>query len=267
MYLSLRWRFLPFPLIICYHAVSSTWPSTLAIAEDAVERHVSLLRDRGYQGLTFAEAERRRREGTLRERTLVITFDDGFASTLAAKPILDAANFPATVYVPTGFLADGDLLSYAEPDGKGAYADELRPLSWQELALLSDAGWEIGSHTVTHPKLPELNDADLLRELEESRETIRERLGRCETVAYPYGLADARVSEAARRAGYLAGCTLTASHRIDEQFRRPRVGLYPADTGLRLRAKVSPTLGALRRTWLADLADGTRWRFSGSRTS
>jgi peptidoglycan/xylan/chitin deacetylase (PgdA/CDA1 family) len=258
---------LPHPLIICYHAVSSTWPSFLAVSEEVIERHVSLLRRRAYVGLTFADAERRVRAGTLKERTVVITFDDGFASTLAAKPILDAADFPATVYVPTNFVDKGDLLSYAQPDGKGSYTDELRPLTWEELAALRDAGWEIGSHTVTHPRLPELDDADLSSELKASRDVIRERLGRCDTVAYPYGLADARVSAAARRAGYLAGCTLTASHRIDEQFRRPRVGLYSSDTGLRFRAKLSPAMAALRRTALADIADSIRSRLTGSRPS
>ncbi|HET8651954.1 MAG TPA: polysaccharide deacetylase family protein [Gaiellaceae bacterium] len=242
--------------------MSSTWPSTLAVPEHVVERHISLLRARAYEGLTLTEAERRRHKGKLRERTVVITFDDAFASTLAAKPILEAAGFPATVFVPTSFVDYGDRLSYVEPDGSsGTYADELITLSWEELAGLRDAGWEIGSHTVTHRRLLELDDADLWRELKESREVISERFGHCETVAYPYGLADARVSAAAKRAGYLAGCTLSPSHRIDEPFRRARVGLYRADTGLRFRAKLSPTLAKLRRTPLADLAQGIRSRF------
>jgi peptidoglycan/xylan/chitin deacetylase (PgdA/CDA1 family) len=256
------------PLIICYHAVSSTWPSILAIPQDVVERHVSLLHERAYEGLTLIEAERRRRDGTLAARTVVITFDDGFASTLAAKPILDAAGFPATVFIPTGFVDNGDLLSYADlDDGNGRYPDELRALTWDDLVTLRDSGWEIGSHTVTHPRLPDLDDASLSRELEVSREVIRQRLGGCETVAYPYGLADARVSAAAKRAGYVAGCTLSASHRIDERFRRPRVGVYRSDTELRFRAKLSPAFGALRRTPLADVAQGIRSRLTGSRPS
>lgn len=254
------------PLILCYHAVSSAWPSTLAIAEHVLERHVRFLRERAYEALTLSDAERRRSERTLAQRTVVITFDDAFASTLAAKPILDSAGFPATVFVPTAFVDNDDLLSYAEADDvDGRYAHELRALTWDQLADLRDAGWEIGSHTVTHPRLTELDDGSLFHELVESRNVIRKRLGGCETVAYPYGLADARVSAAARRAGYMAGCTLTASHRIDERFRRPRVGLYPLDTGLRFRAKLSPALRTLRRTPLADLAQRMRSRILGSR--
>jgi peptidoglycan/xylan/chitin deacetylase (PgdA/CDA1 family) len=248
--------------------VSSAWPSALAVGDDVLERHVRFLRKRGYVALTFSDAERRRREGTLTKRSVIITFDDAFASTLAAKPILDSADFPATVFVPTGFVDNDDPLSYAEGgEVDGSYADELRALTWTQLAELRDAGWEIGSHTVTHPRLTELDDAALLRELAESRRVIGRRLGQCETVAYPYGLADARVSAAARRAGYLAGCTLTVSHRIDERFRRPRVGLYPLDKGLRFRAKVSPAVRMLRRTALGALAQSALSRATAPRPS
>lgn len=254
---------MPPPLILCYHAVGSALPSDLSVPVETLEVQISLLRRRGYDGLTFAEAERRRLARTLRGRTVVVTFDDAFASILLAQPILEAAGFPATVFVPTHFIDTGSALSFADGNSVTGNpdAEELRPLTWSQLAQLRDAGWEVGSHTVNHPRLPELDDADLRRELEVSRETIEDRFGGCETIAYPYGLADARVAAATERAGYLAGCTLTAGHRIDERFRRARVGLYPFDSGLRLRAKLSPALRSARRTRLADLAQGARARF------
>jgi peptidoglycan/xylan/chitin deacetylase (PgdA/CDA1 family) len=254
---------MPPPLILCYHAVGSALPSDLSVPVETLELQISLLRRRGYVGLTFAEAERRRLARTPRGRTVVVTFDDGFASILLAQPILEAAGFPATVFVPTHFIDTESALSFAHDDSGagGPNAEKLRPLTWSQLAQLRDAGWEVGSHTVNHLRLPELDDADLALELEASRETIEDRLGGCETIAYPYGLADARVGAAASRAGYLAGCTLFAGHRIDERFRRARVGLYPFDTGLRLRAKLSPALRSARRTPLADLAQGARARF------
>jgi hypothetical protein len=59
------------------------------------------------------------------------------------------------------------------------------------------------------------------------------------------------VAAAARTAGYLAACTLTGAHLVDEPFRRPRVGMTSADTGARLRAKLSPLGVALRRSGAA----------------
>jgi peptidoglycan/xylan/chitin deacetylase (PgdA/CDA1 family) len=139
----------------------------------------------------------------------------------------------------------------------------LLPLRWNELEQLVAAGWEVGSHTVTHPRLTELADHDLETELVESRRAIMSRLGLCDTIAYPFGLADGRVAAAAARAGYLAGVTLSGAHREDEPHRRPRVGLYPGDEGLRMRAKLSTIGAATRRTALADMAERVRTRVGG----
>ena len=62
---------------------------------------------------------------------------------------------------------------------------------------------------------------------------------------------NARVAAAAREAGYLAACTLTGAHVDDEPHLRPRLGMTSADTGPRLRAKVSPLGVALRRSGAA----------------
>jgi peptidoglycan/xylan/chitin deacetylase (PgdA/CDA1 family) len=246
------------PLILCYHAVSSVWPTELAVAEAHLAEQLAALRGRGYVGLTFAESERARRADRLPERTVVVTFDDGFASTARARTALEEAGFPGTVFVVTDFVESGDALSFI-PDGSGPEAaGELAPLDWSELAELRESGWEVGSHTVTHPRLPDVDARDLQRELELSRETIERRLGSCETLAYPYGAADERVAAAAAEAGYLAACTLTGAHRVDEQFRRSRVGIYRRDVGLRARAKFSTLGQALRRTRLAELAERRR---------
>jgi peptidoglycan/xylan/chitin deacetylase (PgdA/CDA1 family) len=259
------------PLVLAYHAVSSTWDSPLAVTEEALSRHASYLHGRGYAGLTLAEVERRRASGTLPSRVVVFTFDDGYRSTARAAEILDRYGYPGTVFTVTAFADSGAVLSWAgiEHEWTPENTADLAPLGWDELAALRDRGWEVGSHTVTHTLLTGVDDSRLASELAESRRTIADRLGRCETVAYPYGIADARVAAAARRAGYAAACTLTGAHVADEQYLRPRVGMGSSDTGARLRAKVSPlgvelrrsaaarTVRRLRRTrdWLP--ADGT----------
>jgi peptidoglycan/xylan/chitin deacetylase (PgdA/CDA1 family) len=243
-------------IVVCYHAVSATWPSALAVSESLLAAQLSVLARRGYVGLTLADAERRRADGRLPRRTLVITFDDGYASTLRAKPILERLGFPATVFVVTGFVDSGELLSWpgVEHWTRSAHADELRSLTWHDLEELREAGWEVGSHTVSHPHLTGLSDIDLRNELELSRAAIADRLEVCDTIAYPFSLADDRVAAAAARAGYAAGVTLTPSHVIDDRYLRPRVGLYPADAGFRLRLKLSPSMLAFQRTRLADRA-------------
>jgi len=218
---------------------------------DSLRRQLRRLERRGYVGLTVSQAEERRREGTLPRRTVVVTFDDAYASTLLAKPLLDEYGYPATVFVATDFASGGRRLSWPGIDHwlDGPHAHELDALPWDGLAALAEDGWEIGSHTVTHPSLPALDDAALGRELVESREAIAARLGRCEAIAYPYGHADDRVARAAGTAGYRVGLTLTSAHDRDEPLLRPRTGLYPSDRW-REHLKLSPTFGAIRRSAL-----------------
>jgi peptidoglycan/xylan/chitin deacetylase (PgdA/CDA1 family) len=240
------------PLVLGYHAVSSSWRSPLAVPEELLASHLRLLRGNGYTGLTFAEAEHRRSAGTLPERPAVVTFDDGFASILRAQPLLEEAGFPATAFVVTSFVDSGQPLSWAgmETSPDGADADELAPLAWRDLEALVARGWEVGSHTATHPVLPALGDGELHDELESSRKAITARLGACETLAYPYGLVDERVARAAAEAGYLAACTYTRVHWLDKPLRRPRLAVYPTDSGVRLRVKLSPPAARLRRSRL-----------------
>jgi peptidoglycan/xylan/chitin deacetylase (PgdA/CDA1 family) len=241
------------PLIVCYHAVSDTWPSPLAIRPDALREQLAFFRSRGYTGLTVTDAERRRREGSLPTRTLVVTFDDGYASTLHARPVLEEIGYPATVFVPTAFADDGERLRWPGIDEwvGTPHESELESLGWGALAGLSEAGWEVGSHGLTHRVMTRLDDDALAAELLGSRLAIGERFGTCTALAYPFGLADARVSAAVRAAGYETALTLTRLHDVDEPFRRPRVELTGRETGRRLAAVLSPPAMALRRSFLA----------------
>jgi peptidoglycan/xylan/chitin deacetylase (PgdA/CDA1 family) len=247
------------PLVLCYHAVGS-WPNPSTVSEELLSLQLETLRKRGFEGLTLRELVWRRRDGTLPRRAVAITFDDGYASTMRARPLLDAFGFPATVFVTTSFVDTGEPLAWAGVDHwlETPHADELAPLSWEDLAALADAGWEVGSHTVTHPFLSDVSGDELERELADSREAIRRRVGRCDTLAYPYGAADDRVAQAARACGYVAACTLSLSHRAADLHRIGRVGIYGHDQGLRFRAKVSPVSRALRRTRIADGVAGVR---------
>ncbi len=88
-----------------------------------------------------------------------------------------------------------------------AFDGDHGPMSWAQVRRLSDAGIEIGSHTVSHPVLAKVDDdAALERELLESKSAIEAHTGRpVLSMAYPVGGAGAysdRVVDAVRRAGY-----------------------------------------------------------------
>ena len=235
-------------LALAYHALSEDWPAALSTTPQRFEEQVRLLERRGYRGVTFAELV----AGGSGKR-VAFTFDDAYASVARlAKPLLDRAGFPATVFVPTDFPDHREPMSWPGIDHwvGGPHEGELLPLSWDELRRLADEGWEVASHTCSHPRLTTLGDAQLDAELRDSRERCSERIGReCRSIAYPYGDWDRRVATAAAGAGYRAGAILALGRALQrpQPLEWPRVGVYGIDAGWRFRLKVSPTLRQLRR--------------------
>jgi peptidoglycan/xylan/chitin deacetylase (PgdA/CDA1 family) len=228
-------------LVLCYHAVSPDWPADLSVTPDRFEAQLELLVGRGYVGATFEQAL----TDPPGKRTLALTFDDAFRSVLElALPVMQRLGLTGSVYVPTGFPGRPGPMAWEGTDRwvGGPHEHELRCLEWAELRELAEEGWEVGSHTRSHPHLTRLPDDALRDELEGSRAACEEAIGKpCRTIAYPYGDVDDRVKAAAQAAGYEAGAALPEM-RLPEggRFGWPRVGIYNGDDLRRFRLKVSP---------------------------
>ncbi|WP_272474145.1 polysaccharide deacetylase family protein [Baekduia alba] len=234
-------------LVLCYHAVSPTWPAALSVTPEALDRQLGGLARRGYRGARFTDALRAPDAG----RTVVVTFDDNYRSVLElAKPILDRYAMPGTLFVPTDWVDDPRPMRWPGIDRwlGTEHEDELHALGWDELAGLQRDGWEIGSHTRSHPHLTQVDDDAALREeLEGSKATIEERLGvPCTSLAYPYGDADARVERATAAAGYEAAGTIPRKLPEPRPLAWPRAPIFHDDGPLRARIKLSPLARAVR---------------------
>jgi peptidoglycan/xylan/chitin deacetylase (PgdA/CDA1 family) len=235
-------------LVLGYHAVSESWQSDLAVTPASLERQLGSLVRRGYRGARFEEATSAAASG----RTLVVTFDDAYRSVLElALPIMQELGLPGVVFAPTRFTRGDQLASWSGVDVylDGPHAHELAVMSWEELAGLRALGWEVGSHTRSHPHLTELDDDTLAEELEGSRADCEAQLGGpCASLAYPYGDTDARVIAAARRAGYVAAAGMPRARALNRPaaLNWPRVGIFYGDDGRHFRLKVSPVGRRLR---------------------
>jgi len=149
-------------LFLCYHAVSPEWPAALSITAEDLEVQVGLLAGRGYRGATFTEAV----TGSSAGRIAVLTFDDAYRSVLTrARPILDAYGFPATVFVPTDWVGREEPMTWPGIDRwrGGPHEPELYAMGWKDLRALAAQGWEVASHTCSHPRLTGVSDEALVR--------------------------------------------------------------------------------------------------------
>jgi peptidoglycan/xylan/chitin deacetylase (PgdA/CDA1 family) len=258
-------------LILCYHAVSRSWPTEFAIDPRRLEAQVRFLLRRGYRPSTLTAAV----EGSPRGKTVVITFDDAYRSILReGLPILERLGVPATMFVPSAFATSQEPMAWAEmADWLGTpFESELDCMSWEELRRLSAAGWEIGSHSRSHRDLTSLGEAELEAELRGSREECEGELRQpCSALAYPFSAYDSRVKDMARAAGYGTAAILDNHLAIpdgsrpapggesSDPFELLRSGIYRGDGWPRFAAKTS---WVSRRT-----RDSRSWRLAAGALS
>jgi peptidoglycan/xylan/chitin deacetylase (PgdA/CDA1 family) len=137
-------------------------------------------------------------------------------------PILVELAVPTTVFVVVGAVGKSNFWDEAK-------GDRHEPtLSLSELRDLAAAGLEIGSHSMTHAWLTDLDNGELQKEVGDSKRALEDMLGKkVAAFSYPYGAWDARVREAVVGAGYgyATTTTLAALTSTTDPFAIPRVNI------------------------------------------
>ncbi len=141
-----------------------------------------------------------------------VTFDDGFTSMARlACPILLEMQIPATLYIVVAGIGKTNVWDQREGD----CAETMCTAA--EVRELAELGFEIGSHSMNHPRLTRLTDAELRAEIVDSKKALEDLLGRpVLSFSYPYGDQDARVRQVVAEAGYATAtattlCSVTAA--------------------------------------------------------
>lgn len=246
-------------VFLCYHSVAPEGPRYLTIPADLFERQLALLRRRGMRGGDLVALEQLA-AGRGAGSTAFLTFDDGFRDNHeTVLPLLRQYGFPAFVFVLPPLLDTGGDFVWPEMEAdRERYPAKLRSVDWAMLEEMKEGGFEVGSHTLTHPHLPALGGEQLREELWQSRAAIRERLGSCDTIAYPFGEWNAEVAAAAAECGYRFAFTLptVSGQRRATPLSIPRINIDYRDDERRFAAKLSPwgrrillssAVGAIRR--------------------
>lgn len=230
----------PLPPVLCYHKVERRWElGVTRISPRCFARQIATLARDGWRAMSLASfAAYLRGERVPAVRELLVTFDDAYRGLREhAFPVLADAGFPATCFVITDYA--GRLNRWDVAYGGRRFAH----LGWRDIERWATRGIDFGSHTATHRRLPWLDAGALGDELRRSAETLGAALGALPAaVAYPFGAAGPRETEAAADHGYTLGFALSGPWRGDP-LRIPRTAIYCWSPR---RPGVGPTAGVER---------------------
>jgi peptidoglycan/xylan/chitin deacetylase (PgdA/CDA1 family) len=213
--------------ILTYHVIGNPAPGApyaeLYVSAQVLARQMRYLDRRNYEVVRLQDVYDYWHGARLPHKPIVVSFDDGFASDATdARQILAAHGWSGTLNLA--------LSHYGSSWG----------LRRRTVTALIRAGWEIDSHTRTHPDLRGLGPARLKSEIAGSRRFLRMRFHvPVNFFAYPSGAFDSAAVAAVRKAGYL-GATTTEYRlaRRDELYSLHRIRIARSDGVAGLVAKL-----------------------------
>jgi peptidoglycan/xylan/chitin deacetylase (PgdA/CDA1 family) len=230
------------PAALVYHGLAPVAahrdPASDSLTIGMFERQMRWLARRGWHPLDLDAFLAGRFGARSRRRSVLLTFDDGYRSTLELGfPIMRDLGFPGLLFVPSAMV------------GKTAEWLEVMPntplVDAEQLRALPESGIEVGAHGMDHVFMPDLSDHELHRNTQEARNALADLLGTApRAFAYPQGRFDARVAAAVKRAGFTVAFSLT---REGGRFAVPRAEIGPADDLRTFRVKLLPAYSAMSR--------------------
>jgi peptidoglycan/xylan/chitin deacetylase (PgdA/CDA1 family) len=177
--------------ILVYHDLGTPPPGQdypgLYVSDADFEAEMAWLHQQGYQAVTLDEMMNDFfHGGTLPAKPIVITFDNG--------------------YIPQATFAPAVMSKYGWPGVLNEIT--VAHLNNHRLQRLVRLGWEIDSHSLTHPDLTQIGPAALRQQVVDSR-TFLQRVLRVpvNSFCYPSNRYDSAVVAAVKAAGYTNAVT------------------------------------------------------------
>lgn len=162
--------------VLCYHKVGPAHEEGrfLNVEPWRLETHVRYFARRGHRFLAAQDLA-----GDWPAKAVCLTFDDAYASTLEhGLPVLAGHRATATLYAVASLV--GQTSSWD--------AERARPLaSWDRLREAQRDGFEIGNHSLSHPRFAELDEAACAREVADAHRALLDQGLSPGSFCYPYG--------------------------------------------------------------------------------
>jgi GT2 family glycosyltransferase/peptidoglycan/xylan/chitin deacetylase (PgdA/CDA1 family) len=235
--------------VLAYHAVSDLSADPIlaqyGVEPETLAAQLDHLRRRGHSFIDLDGLLAGMDGAPLPDRPALVTFDDAYDDLVpGAARVLSERGIPAVVFVVSGLV--GASNEWDQRIG----ASRMRLLDTAGLRKLVEAGFEIGSHSITHPQLTKVDAAEASVEVGESAVQI-ESLGlpRPRAFAYPHGEWSEAIAATAAAAGYAAAFTIDPG-RVgagSPRFALPRIEVLASDTMFALRVKLATADWPARR--------------------
>jgi peptidoglycan/xylan/chitin deacetylase (PgdA/CDA1 family) len=200
-------------VIVAFHRIQDT-PDAYGLTTSAsmLARHCRFFR-RHFRVIALRELVDRLERGVTVDRTLAITFDDGYRDNFEnAAPVLERLKLPATFFVVTRWMGT-DVVPWWDRQLGVAHPW----MTWDQVRSLHQRGFDIGAHTQTHADLGQISGVDARDEIVGSKVELERQLGApVELFAYPYGGRD-NLTESNRQQVRAAGfrCCCSAAGGIN----------------------------------------------------
>lgn len=209
--------------ILMYHRIGERVKKSIVpdhyVPERLFDSHLRGLKRRGYRIISLEELHRLfHTRNTNFDKLIVLSFDDGFENFYTkGLPILAQHKVPASVFLVADCI--GNTNKWCIEQG-----DVTEPMmTVEQIREARKIGMEFGSHTITHPNLPECEDEHASAEIGASKKQIESMVGfPIDWFSYPYGYYGDRDRRLVEESGYLAGLS---TRRIGNTERTDRFAL------------------------------------------
>ncbi|OQW78776.1 MAG: hypothetical protein BVN35_03755 [Proteobacteria bacterium ST_bin11] len=222
------------PIVLMYHGTPDSKPeSHYSIRASLFAEHLRYLRQEGWSTVLFKDLQN---PESLPEKTVVITFDDGYEDNYSGAFLPLMTNGMKA----TWFIATDCIGGHAHWLGKPS--TQTRMLSSERLSEMHAAGMEIASHTSSHPDLSMLSKEQQQIEFSKAKAVLENLLStQVTSLAYPFGKFNADSVTLAEQTGYRMACTTRPGWYDSEPnpYMVRRIAIFSGDSASTLARKLN----------------------------
>jgi len=232
--------------VLMYHKIPDAPIATkhqIFVTKENFAKHLAYFKSHAITPITFRDyqdfASGRRLLAEFPKRPIVLTFDDGYLDNYTnLLPLMQHYGYRGVLYLLGDFEVRYNQWDLAV-DPNEPRADIMSEAQKQAFVA---AGWEIGAHTQTHPRLAALPPAQAASEIAASKAELERRLGiDILSFAYPYGDLSPATKQLVTEAGftYAVATDSGGMHLEDDRMQIFRINMFPHETGSSLFKKTS----------------------------